>query len=31
MSKLLNSVLDKVSENNNEYISILRSLNSNID
>lgn len=31
MSKLLNSVLDKVSENNNEYRSILRALNSTID
>ena len=28
MSKLLNSVLDRVSENNNEYRSILRALNS---
>lgn len=31
MSKLLNSVLDRVSENNNEYRSILRALNSTID
>lgn len=31
MSKLLNSVLDRVSENNNEYRSILRVLNSTID
>ena len=31
MSKLLKSVLDKVSENNNEYRSILRALNSTID
>ena len=30
MSKLLNSVLDRVSENNNEYRSILRALNSTI-
>ena len=31
MSKLLNSVLDRVSENNHEYRSILRALNSTID
>lgn len=31
MSKLLNSVLEKVSENNNEYRTNLRSLNSDID
>ena len=31
MSKLLNSVLDRVSENNNEYRSILRALNSTRD
>ena len=31
MSKLLNSVLDRVSENNNEYRSIWRALNSTID
>lgn len=31
MSKILNSVLDMVSENNNEYRGILRTLNSNID
>ena len=31
MRKLLNSVLDRVSENNNEYRSILRALNSTID
>lgn len=31
VSKLLNSVLDRVSENNNEYRGILRSLNSLID
>lgn len=31
MSKLLNSVLDRVSENNNEYRFILRALNSTID
>ena len=31
ISKLLNSVLDRVSENNNEYRSILRALNSTID
>ena len=31
MSKILSSVLDKVSENNNEYRLILRKLNSDID
>lgn len=31
MSKILSSVLDKVSENNNEYRLILRNLNSEID
>lgn len=31
MSKLLSSVLDRISENNNEYRTILRNLNSSID
>ena len=31
MSKLLSSVLDKISENNNEYRTELRSLNNKID
>lgn len=31
MSKILNSVLDRVSENNNEYVGILRELNVSID
>ncbi len=31
MSKLLNSILDKVSENNNEYRNILRTLNASLD
>lgn len=31
MSKLLNSVLDRISENNNEYRGILRNLNNAIE